>query len=309
MESFLYYITEQLSQEGNSTLPGMGRLHMATDAARWHAQEEKFYPPEKHIVFDETIKKDAAPSIIDFVAHHENIAHEVAMQHWEKQSEAWKAGMRSGRPVVIPGVGSLSMDEKENIGFEEKVQALFAPVAAVALTRQKVVSIDTDTATENVEEANVPPYPSFDDKAPTLLRWWWIAAGGLVIVALVFFLFFRNRTSRNGLVQNNDEQPLQTAAQADSTPASDSAAQNGTAYLPANDSIHYHIVIGSYTLRDRAEKQYSKMKNWGHPVELLRPDSSRYLLGMSFTSLPADTTVNLINMMKLYGSSVYIVYP
>lgn len=280
------------------------------------------------------------------IAFSHSLSEEEAGRKWSETAAAIREKLSSGSSVELRGLGYLNLNEKGRISFtaSDEFLPLYEPVpggnapAAAETTPPETTPPETTpaetavaentpadasspvAAAEEIEAGTVggPAVRIFEDTGskPRRARWW--IAGSIVVLLLTGWFTYRGtllRKKKASTIRHiiHKENKTKGLASIDSMKLQqqdfDTAAGSPLAMAGhPDDSVHYVIVFAIYNSRDRAEHQYGKMRGWGHPVVLIRRDSSLYELGLPFTSLPADTADNLKKMKTLYGERVHIEY-
>lgn len=322
MQTFSKEISDALQFRGQCLLPGVGLLRILRSHAEKSYQENKLLPPSHEIVL-EPAPRNTSPdiSVTGWIAAARGISGEEAGQLWNETVILIKEKLSTGSSVELEGLGLLNIGEEGEIVFAGTHVAypLYPPhsLDALAASRKPATPLPAEKEPEQelVPDAVIPTgspetEPAFPGAAKARPKWW-IIGSILVLLAVGWFTYKgtmqRKRKARHIatiLHESNGPASAQMAFRDSMALEADSMRDS----LPQDDSIRYHIVIAEYQNLDKALRQYKKMRDWGHPVELRTLDSVTYKLAYPYTSLPGDTTVNLVNMMKLYGGKAHIEY-
>lgn len=279
------------------------------------------YPPVYEIsLIPLSGKDDKFYSIVQQIAFAHSLPAAEAAAKWGKASSAIREKLSTGSSVELEGIGLLNLDGDRQISFhaEQSFKSVYQPVPLDEIksfslpkpvsTAEKDPVPDSPGKGEQQEKDNLPVIPEKSKRRREMASWW--IAATIIALLIVGWLTYKGTMKRNekavtfkSIVAKDKTKYL---AKSDSAKLSeDSVLQENTM---RHDSIHYTIVFAVYNNKDKAIHQYHKMKGWGHPVVLLTKDTSTYELGMPFTTLPPDTTISLVSMMKLYGDKVHIEY-
>lgn len=326
MQTFSIDISDTLQLQGQCFLPGIGLLHIVRSPAEKSYQKNQLAPPSYEIVLDPTHRGGKPEiSVEQRIADTHGMTLPEAQKAWKATADQIREKLSTGSSVELEGLGLLNIGEEGIISFVgthipspvydtislESIKRLTgksAVVTAPAVT-------DAGTEDKSIEEVHSSEQGEAALPAPESTRQprprWWIV-GSIVVLILVGWFTYRGTMQRRKhathiakILHKAD------APESRKLPRTDSLAlladTVGT-QVTGNDSIHYFIVIAEYKDENRALRQYKKMRNWGHPVELRTLDSVTYKLALPVTSLPGDTTIQLVNMMKLYGEKTHIEY-
>ena len=321
MQTYSQEINDALQQYGHCLLPDIGLLYIIRSPAERSYRDNKLYPPSFHISLDPGTQSGRSSfSIVRQIAHAHSLSPEEAEKAWTETAAAIKKKLSTGSSVELTGLGWLNLNEEGQPSFTEaRFTPIYEPLPTDFIPKPpKAVAAPAVLPDEqNEDPAEILPAESnltipSDEKAWRSInpRWW--IAGSIIALLLVGWFTYKGTIQRREKASAlreilNEERLSRQTATADSLAllSADSAGKHQPA---ENDSIHYKIIIAVYNNKSRALHQFNKMRNWGHPVVLDTQDSVTYKLAMPFTSIAADTTVNLVNMMKLYGNKVHIEY-
>lgn len=329
MQTFSNDISDTLQLQGQCFLPGIGLLHIVRSPAEKSYQENQLNPPSYEIVLDPSIRGGLPASSIERrIADVHGIPIEEATKRWEETAAEIREKLSTGSSVALEGLGFLNIGEEGNISFvgthvPSPIYTSLSLASLKEMAGRAAAPKPTDPETQQPETAqgdvtdNPASWEPVDGPAEDMEpgrqpkpRWWII--GSIVVLILVGWFTYRGTMQRrkratniSRILQKQHVPASQRLAVRDSLALKSDSIGNAPA---GDDSIHYFIVIATYKNEDRALRQYKKMRNWGHPVELRTTDSLTYKLAFHVTSLPVDTTVNLVNMMKLYGEKTHIEY-
>lgn len=329
MQTFSSDISDALQLQGRCFLPGIGLLHIVRSPAERSYQENQLNPPSYEIVLDPSYRGGKGEySIAGRIAAVHNLPPEEASRKWEEVARLMREKLAAGASVELEGLGLLSLGEEGTISFvgTHVPTPVYKPLSLDALkglTRKpplSAVPAASAAMTEIPEAAAADPAPWNQPETPADMaapgrqprpRWWII--GSLIILIVVGWFTYRGTMQRKKqashiakILDKENTQPARTLSTRDSLALLPDTA--GALASRGSDSIRYFIVIAEYTNENKALHQYKKMRNWGHAVELRTNDSVTFKLAYAVTSVPADTTVNLVKMMKIYGEKTHIEY-
>lgn len=310
-----------LQQYGHCLLPDVGLLYIVRNPSFISYQENKIYPPAYEIsLIPLSGKEEKFYSIIQQIAFSHSLPEEEAALKWSEAASAIREKLSTGSSVELPEIGLLNLDNDRRITLEgeKSLISVYQPVSLdeiKSFSIPKTASIAEESPAkdspqkEEQQEKNISPAIRKRNKRRREMASWWIAAT-IIALLVVGWLTYKGTIKRNekvavikSIIAKDTTKYL---AKSDSLKLSkDSVLQENTM---RHDSIHYIIIFGVYDNKEKAMHQYHKMKSWGHPVVLLTKGVSTYELGMPFITLPSDTTVSLVSMMKLYGDKVHIEY-
>lgn len=324
METYSQDISNALQQHGQCVLPNIGLLYIVRNPASRSYQDNKVYPPVSEISLIPLSEQDHTYryySIIRQIAFSHSLSEEEAELKWNEAASAIRKKLSTGSSVELPGIGLLNLDNDREITIDAEqsfTSSVYSPVSldeikSFSLQKSESVTAPTEAIDVPANEQVQPPEnilpPFHKKKRHREMASWWIT-GTIMTLLLVGWLTYKGTLKRNKITE-----AVKNIIARDTT---NQLAKNDSMKLREDtvtqenviqqDSIRYTIVFAIYNNKEKAMHQYHKIKGWGHPVVLLTKDSSTYELGRPFTTLPSDTTVSLVSMMKLYGDKVHIEY-
>lgn len=316
METYAAEINEALQKYGRCILPGIGLLEVIYHQAERSFNDNTLQPPAFKLILSHGYnQKDKTGSVIDEIILSHSFTEEEALKEWEITRDAIKEKLSTGSSVPLEGLGWFSLDEEGNITLVSalKTSLFYQPVYLKSpQDPTPVASKDSTSSAESDIVSELPPKEekTFSFHTRQSKARWWIIGSILALIIISWFTYQGTKVRRRE--KATIKEILTQKPKGDPTVRLDSIKQTidsmETARKIANDSINYKIIFATYDNRRKAEHQFHKMRGWGHPVKLITKDSTHYELAWPFTSLPIDTVVNLVKMMKLYGKDVHIEY-
>lgn len=320
METYASEINETIQKHGRCILPGIGLLEIIYHPAERSSRDNTLDPPSFEITLSPAYnREERIGSIINQIAVTHALTKEEAAKRWESAFNAIKEKLSTGSSVPLEGLGWFNLNEEGRISFVSSVQTSLFYSSVPLKPSHEAIQNETEH-TSSAAQANIPAVSvqesvSEEDKIIPLThkqsraRWWII--GSIVALLIIGWFTYQGTKMRREKKATIKEIITQTPKE-NPTVLLDSMKQSidsmEAVRKKANDSIHYKIIFATYDNKNKAEHQFHKLKGWGHPVELIIKDSTHYELAWPYTSLPIDTIVNLVKMMKLYGENVHIEY-
>lgn|GEM_PF-5119971 len=316
MQTYAQDISDALQLYGHCLLPGLGLLTLERKPAERSYPHHQLSPPSFSVQWQPLpVPKHPYYSIVQQIAYAYVLKAEEAAAAWESAEAQILQKLSSGSSVTLAGLGLLNLDEDRKVTFIPWDASLSLYPALALNPENKPVRKEPVASEPVISEAQSPvpellensPPPSESRQARSK---WWVIGSIIALLAVGWFTYKGTLQRRKAASNFNEIVAKDSPGQAsvhDTTVVPGAAASEGLA-TEKPDSLHYVIVFADYDNEDRARRQFNRMRNWGHPVVLLTRDSMHYGLGLPFTSMPADTTVNLVKIMKLYGPHAHIVY-
>lgn len=292
------------------SLPRIGTFTLQPIPARYNVVDKTIYPPGRMIIFDEQWTDDG--SCQAWLSLKENLVPTVAMRKLEKYIEELKAALQTGEPLKLPGIGHLQADPMGHINFSQETLPgsldilQLAPVIRPDASPRITVGTTEMIGQQVVEHLTAMPERP-NNAFTSRFKWWWAAAPAAAVLAglLIWFVSSGSEPSENK--NNLAAQPAAVDTMTLHEAVTQTDSNNITPAATTADTLQYYVVFASYTDRAKAERQYRKLKGWGHNVAMYSTkDSSTFKLAIPFHSLAADTAANVDKIRKNYGGKVYL---
>jgi len=302
------YIQEVLFRQRVCVIPQLGTFTLQHFPAQYNVNTQTLTPPWDQVLFSQTYQDDG--SCVEWIALKENLVPSVAQRKLEKYLEEMKAELRTGKPMELPGIGTLQGDFAGNIHFfAEKLPAtqesldLFPiraeeePAVAAPAPPEPMEPVMTEEV-ENVLEA-IEEGSSF--------KWWWAVAALVVVAGAAGAWWYVSQ--QNAHRNTGTDIPMDSIVQ--DTPAVQAAAADSLAAVPADtaaaapalDTSKYVAVY--YTTKDSADagRKLQRQLNWGRKVIMyLKDDTYRLAVEVDNT----DTATAIQKVRKDFGNQAFL---
>ncbi len=110
-------IADLLFEHECIVIPGLGGFITKTNPASIHPVKHQFKPPHKEIVFNQHLRANDG-MLLNHIAHKEALSYSEAKSKMDKFVHRCLEEMQAGRRINFRNIGSLSMDERQQIIFE-----------------------------------------------------------------------------------------------------------------------------------------------------------------------------------------------
>lgn len=287
-------------------VPQLGTFSVQHFPAHYNTHAQTLTAPRDQVMFTQQWQDDG--SCVEWIALKENLVPAVAQRKLEKYLEELKADLRSGKPLVLPGIGQLQGDFAGNIHFHAEE----LPIEKETLDITPIERTDNRTPAA----AFVPPPPTAalepimtEEVEDTLeamteesgFKWWWAAIPiAAIVIGLATWWYISSvstAVSESAPPVNMDSTTTQQmAAAADSIQQvlADSAAK--AAITP----ITYYAVLDSYKDSSTAVKTQKLQKAYGRELVVYKRDSL-FRAAIALHSLAADTTQQRDSIQKIFS--------
>jgi nucleoid DNA-binding protein len=289
-------------------LPGIGSLSVVKKPATFNDETKEINSPVYEVIFQKSIGS-IDDAFANFIANNERISIAHASNHFKDYCARAKEELKEGREIVIPGIGSLSMNADQEITFTQDPH-LQVKGKAIPFFRnsQNVDDKKKEEALTNIIRRTEIKEPKADEaivmQAPQV-NWAKIIVLIVVILAiLAAIIYFLSTNSGNSGPSDRKEDTVteQKAEPVENPQTLPAAALSDTKEaMGPGDSISYQVILNDYTTRERAERRVSQLQSYGNKVSLLAKDSTRFSVVMNMSSTKNDTTRIIDSLMRIFN--------
>ncbi|RAJ83537.1 hypothetical protein CLV59_103505 [Chitinophaga dinghuensis] len=315
------YIQEVLFRQRVCVIPQLGTFTLQHFPAQYNVNTQTLTPPWDQVLFSQTYQDDG--SCLEWIALKENLVPSVAQRKLEKYLEEMKEELRTGKPMELPGIGTLQGDFAGNIHFF----AIKLPVSQASLDLHPIRE-------QQPEETPVAPPPPAEPIEPIMteqventleaieeeggFKWWWAVIPVVVILAGVaawWYITYQSKPVQPEVIKDTPVLPVAKPDSIATPPADttvhaapvDSTAAAAPIVAPtATDTLHYVAVY--FTTKDSADaaKKQQRQKNWGREVMMYFKDG-KYRLAVQIND--ADTAEAIKKVRKDFGTQAFLEKP
>lgn len=308
------YIQEVLFKQRVCVVPQLGTFSVQHFPAHYNSQAQTLTAPREQVIFTQQWQDDG--SCVEWIALKENLVPAVAQRKLEKYLEELKEGLKSGTPLVLPGIGQLQGDFAGNIHFHAEE----LPIEKATLDITPIERPDTKPASFTPPPPPPPPEqkqalePIMTEEVEDTLeavteesgfKWWWagipIAAIVIGLAAWWYISGVSTPASESAPSVNTDSIAKQAAI--------DSLKQVAIAdSVAAANAVHtYFAVVKTYKDSSAAVLAQKKQASWKRTLVIYKRDSL-FRTAIELHVLPADTTLRLDTIRSVFGKNVYLEY-
>lgn len=306
------YIQEVLFKQRVCVVPQLGTFSVQHFPAHYNTHAQTLTAPREQVMFTQQWQDDG--SCVEWIALKENLVPAVAQRKLEKYLEELKNGLKSGTPLVLPGIGQLQGDFAGNIHFHaeelpiEKATLDLTPIERAA---PKPVAFTPPVPPPDAEQKQALEPIMTEEMEETLeavteesgFKWWWAA---LPIAAIVIGLAAWWYISGVSAAVSESAPPVNMDSVAQQA-AIDSLQQVAIAdSVAAANAVHtYFAVIDTYKDSSKAVVQQKKQLGWKRTLIIYKRDSM-FRTAVELHVLPIDTTQSLDSVKKIFGNKVHL---
>ncbi|MBV7532238.1 hypothetical protein [Chitinophaga sp. sic0106] len=300
------YIQEVLFRQRVCVIPQLGTFTLQHFPAQYNVNSQTLTPPWDQVLFSQTYKDDG--SCVEWIALKENLVPSVAQRKLEKYLEEMKAELRTGKPMELPGIGTLQGDFAGNIHFfAEKL-----PVTQESLDLYPIR--EEEEPTPPAPEPIAPIEPVMTEEVENVLeaieeessfKWWWAVAAVAVVGAAAGAWWYISQQNRhaNTITDIPMDEVIQDTPALQTTPVDSMAVDSNAAAMPVIDTSKYVAVY--YTTKDSTDagKKLQRQLSWGRKVIMYLKDDT-YRLAVEVDN--ADTTTAIQQVRKDFGNQAFL---
>lgn len=276
-------IVQHLYKNKEVTLQEIGTFKLAPDIIFPQDEEKEFVMPKDAITFEYNIKAGEDGNLINYIVQHTNKIKPLATSDLESYIMLSKQFLNIGKPLLIPGLGTLLKTQQGN--YEFLPGGFISPKAAVENVplREKIE-----------EEISFRSYGKPQKNKNSL--WAVLSIVVLILIAVVVWFFWDKNVT-----EKKDSPAITIAA----------PILKDTVKTPTNNQAlpqeTFKVVIKEFPTYAAANKSYTKLSGYGHNLIIYTKDSATFKLAMPFSIPLKDTTIVKDSLKrKLFGGNPYI---
>ncbi|MCF8335559.1 MAG: SPOR domain-containing protein [Bacteroidales bacterium] len=310
-----FIIQDILTRREGIVIPGLGSFVSSYRSAKIDSEKKVIHPPGKEIRFDPNVTTDSDQILANYIVSKEKVTLSKAkslIKNFVQHTRNQLAGKGS---FTLKGIGTLKMEESgsielvpendpaSNLGFEE------ISVEPFEVEKPK-------KSQKQVSHSQSPP--SRKSRTKTILR---IAAFTLLLIIIAggyytgFFDYLAYKMENQKIVRQiyntwasgeKQDEPAPVAGDTTLDTASVSKEIKQTLnqmtdkkralmYKEPRDTKTYHIIAGSFLVRNNAQQYKNQLAKKGYKAEILEKDSLYRISVQSFDK-KEDALVRLYQM-------------
>jgi hypothetical protein len=301
-------------------VPGIGTFTLQHIPAQYNVVDKSLDPPGQRVIFEEKWTDDG--SCLEWISLKENLVPAIASRKLEKYIEDLKARLQSGRPLELPGIGTLQADTLGHISFSPenlpgrpdtlRLQPVLRPEASPQVTAATPEAVNNEVVEHEAVEHYTETVPPWElEEQQSRFKWWWVAIPiAAALVATAIWWFVSNQVPTESSAENEG---VTTPVTTDTMSLPAEVTQTDTAGMVAapapTDTLSYYIVFGTYSTQAAANKRKNDLKGAPLDIDVYRTnDSTKWKVRIKYRSLAADTAANVKHVKAFYGGKhdVYV---
>lgn len=294
-------IVQYLYQNKSVAIQDIGNFTISPDVVIPGEKEKETTLPEGAIQFHYNPREQKDEGLIDYIVDQTRKIRFLALSDLESYSNLSRQFLNIGKPMEIPGLGSL---QKNQEGVYEFIQG-------------KTLHSRVEKKHKFVEEKKAEDIsfstPAKEKRSNTGIMATVIILFLIGTAAAVYYLL-NNQEDKNLVVTEPapvaapaDTLTTNVAAIADTNTTTQANIPASTTATPAsNDGYNFKIVIKEYNSKAAADKAFARLTSYGHQLVLGQKDSSTYQIMMPFSTPISDTLRAKDSLRKFFGGSPFV---
>lgn len=285
-------IVQHLYQQKEVTLQGIGSLSLNPSVALPGDNEKDFVMPENTFSYEYNLKAIEDEALINYIVQQTRKIKPLATSDLESYCMLAKQFLNIGKPLIIEGVGTI---QKNQSGDYEFIQGQFITPKIEEAPKQIKEKLEEQVSFESEAKK--------DHSQRNVLIVFVLAL--FVLACLGVYYYLSNKKEPEPVQQ---EQVFIDTIKTDTLVrlAPDTVLLAKPVVPVKTDSNNFRIVIKEYPSEAAVNKAFAKLTDYGHKVEIIKADSSRYQLVMPFTTPVSDTLRARDSLRKFFGGKPYV---
>lgn len=285
-------IVQHLYQQKEVTLQGIGSLSLNPSVALPGNNEKDFEMPENAFSYEYNLRAIEDEALINYIVQQTRKIKPLATSDLESYCMLAKQFLNIGKPLIIEGVGTI---QKNQSGDYEFIQGQFITPKIEEAPKQIKEKLEEQVSFESEAKK--------DHSQRNVLIVFVLAL--FVLACLGVYYYLSNKKEPEPVQQ---EQVFIDTIKTDTLVrlAPDTVLLAKPVVPVKTDSNNFRIVIKEYPSEAAVNKAFAKLTDYGHKVEIIKADSSRYQLVMPFTTPVSDTLRARDSLRKFFGGKPYV---
>ena len=312
-------IKDILTRREGVVVPGLGSFTTRYQSAMINFKRNIIHPPRKEIHFNPRITSDSDQLLAGYIASRENISISSAQSQIKEFVQTIKNQIASKGTYQLPGIGTLRKGEQGSIELTPEAD----PISNLGFEEITAEPFELEKPKETAERKpyTVPPPPPPPPRRSAKKTILWILAGILLLIVAGggyytgFFDYLAYKIRNQEILkqiynpEEQDEPVEQTKTLADDTTLDTASVspeirrainrmtdkKRALMYKEPEDSKTYHIIAGSFQIRNNALEYRDQLIKKGFKTKILENDSLFRISVKSFDK-KEDALVELYRM-------------
>lgn len=292
-------IVQYLYQNKSVSLQEIGSFQLSPDIVIPQETDKDFQLPADAISFNYDLKTIADEGLISFIVQQTRKIKSLAASDLESYSNLNKQFLNIGKPLIIPGIGTLQKNQAGKYEFSQGNQ--FNVKTEVQPTEIK------EKAEENISFSTPIKKESGKKNSKSWLLVFVLLFFILAAAAMVYYFNLPKRETVQLPVKpvKKDMPPALVINKSETIPV-DSSPAKSPVVSTLNDGSNFKVIIKTYSNLANAQNSFNRLKSYGHNVLLTTKDSLTYQIKIPFTNSLADTSRIKDSLNKFFAAKTII---
>ena len=285
-------IVQHLYQQKEVTLQGIGSLSLNPSMALPGDNEKDFVMPENAFSYEYNLKATEDEALINYIVQQTRKIKPLATSDLESYCILAKQFLNIGKPLIIDGVGTI---QKNQSGDYEFIQGQFITPRIEEAPKQIKEKLEEQVSFESEAKK--------DHGQRNIIIVFIVALFALACLGIYYYL-----SNKKEPEPVEEAQVFVDTVKTDSLVklAPDTVVITKPAVPVKTDSNNFRIAIKDYPTEAAVNKAFAKLTTYGHKLEIIKVDSSRYQLVMPFTTPVSDTLRAKDSLRIFFGGKPYV---
>ena len=252
-------------------------------------------------LFEYNLKTTEDESLVDYIVQETKKIKPLASSDLDNYAILAKQFLNLGKPFYIEGIGTI---QKNQLGAYEFIGGQFVSPKIGDVIRQTKEKKDQNFGIETENSVN--------NRGRKLMIG--LTTVGIIFVSLMlyYFIIIKNNNAeeieQNIVIKSGVDNSKTVKIQDTITKNNDTTSKLNSAQANTNviDSKSFKIVLKEYPTLKAVEMAYSKLTEYGHKVKIVKIDSSKYKLIMTFNRAITDTLRVKDSLKIFFGGKPYV---
>ena len=297
-----HFIAELLYRYNCVVVPGFGAFLANTASARIDEKQQTFYPPTKHLSFNQQLTKNDG-LLVSHIAGAKNLPYEELLEEVVEVSNQWKAKLDNGNSLFLEGIGKLWAGKEGKIQFspEEGHNYLASSFGLSSFNVAPVIREKLKEEVMRLEEKM--PFTFTPENRNSLNHRNWLKYAAVFLLLLATgasgYQFYKQNQQKQVLVRQNVQEQvskhIQEATFFEGNPMELPALTLNISKRP--EGPMHHIIAGAFRFKENANKKITQLKAQGYNAAYL--GTNRYGLHQVVFDSFSDSQEALVYLRKI----------
>lgn len=297
-----HLIVQHLYKSKQVTLQGIGTIRLNPGVALPAENDKDFVMPPNAFSFEYNLKTEEDEALINYIVQQTRKIRPLASADLDAYAMLARQFLNIGKPLLIEGVGTIQKNQLGNY--------VFIPGQFVT---PKIDDIPKQMRERTEETVSFVSESRKNNSRRNMLIGVFLLL--LILVPIgIYYLVTDKSPEPEAVTVTSDDLPADTTV---STPVvttidtskiqiPDSTVVAATPAPVKTDSSTFKIVLKEYPSYGSVKRAYDRLRTYGHKVQIMPIDSTRYRLALPFTKPLTDTSRVRDSLKLFFGGKPYV---